>query len=119
MTPTFGETGLGVLVLGLNNRDQDPYKMSIKQLHMMVRGAQSVFPNADIFVAKIHLVDSLTLLQRLNLRIINNFIVSHYVHLSCIHPQHFHTAADGTHWMEETKKKIFTSWSDSLQLDAG
>lgn len=118
MAPKFAETGLVVLAVGFNNRDQDPRKTSIKQLRMVVRGAQSVFPNADIFVAKIHLLDSLTAIQKQNLTIINNFIDSHYNHLSCIHPQHVHTAADGIHWTEETAKTIFSTWCRDIQLDA-
>lgn len=117
MAPKFVETGLVVLAIGFNNRDQDPHKTSIKQLRMVVRGAQSVFPNADIFVAKIHLTDSLTVLQKQNLTILNNFIDSHYNHLSCIHQQYFHTAADGIHWTEETAKMIFSACCDGLQLD--
>ncbi|KAM3582767.1 uncharacterized protein V6R79_010458, partial [Siganus canaliculatus] len=45
-TPPQVQVKLLVLSVGLNNRDQDPEKTSIKQLRMLFRGARTAFPNA-------------------------------------------------------------------------
>lgn len=112
-------TGLVVLSIGLNNKDQDPQKTSIKQLRRVVNGAKIAFPNADIFVAHVHFSKSLSKTQQYNLTMINNFISTHYNYLPCISQQHFHTTADGIHWTKETAGKIFGSWCESLRLSEG
>lgn len=48
-TPIHPNTKLVVLSLGINNRDQDAEKTSIKQLRMLYKKAKSVFPNAHVF----------------------------------------------------------------------
>lgn len=119
MTPVCEDTAMLVLSIGLNNKDQDPQKTSIKQLRKVVNGAKAVFPNADIFVAHIHFSRSLSKIQQFNLTMINNFISTHYNYLPCISQQHFHTIADGIHWTRETARKIFDSWCEGLRLSAG
>lgn len=119
MTPVCENTAMVILSVGLNNKDQDPQKTSIKQLRKVVNGAKAVFPNADIFVAHIHFSRSLSKLQQTNLTMINNFISTHYNYLPCIPQQHFHTIADGIHWTSETAKKIFDSWCEGLRLSVG
>lgn len=69
--------------IGLNNKDQDPEKASVKQ----VRRALS---------------KSLTKTQRRNLTTMNNFICTHFNYLTCIPQQYFHTTVDGLNWTEET-----------------
>lgn len=119
MTPACEEAKLVLLSLGLNNKDLDTYNVSIKHLRGMLREAQSVFPNAEIYVAKIHFSDLLTALQKQNLTAINNFIESHLNYLPCIPSQQFRTVADEIHWSEETARKIFKSWCENLRLDEG
>lgn len=102
--PVCENTGLVVLSIGLNS---------------VVNGVKIVFPNADIFVAHVHFSKSLSKTQQYNLTIINNFISTHYNYLPCISQHHFHTTADGIHWMRETAEKIFGSWCESLRLSAG
>lgn len=117
--PVCEETGVVVLSIGLNNKDQDRQKTSIKQLRRVVHGAQTAFPNADIFVAHIHFSKSLSKIQQYNLTMINHFISTHYKYLPCISQQYFHTIADGIHWTRETAGRIFGSWCENLHLNAG
>lgn len=119
MTPVCEIAEMVILSVGLNNKDQDPQKTSIKQLRKVVNGAKAVFPNADIFVAHIHFSRSLSKLQQSNLTMINNFISTHYNYLPCIPQQYFHTTADGIHWTSETAKSIFDSWCEGLRLSVG
>lgn len=118
-TPACEEVKLVLLSLGINNKDLDPYNISIKHLRGMLREAQSVFPNAEIYVAKIQFADALTALQKENLTVINNFIESHLNYLPCIPPEQFRTVSDNIHWSEETAREIFKSWCENLRLEAG
>ena len=47
-TPAHPHVKILVLSAGINNKDQDPYKTSTKQLRHIYNRARSVFPNASI-----------------------------------------------------------------------
>lgn len=81
---------------GLNNKDQDPEKASVKQLRRA-------------------LSKSLTKTQTHNLTTMNNFICTHFNYLTCIPQQYFHTTVDGVNWTEETAARVFNHCCKSLQ----
>ena len=105
-----------IISIGINNRELHPEKTTNKQLNLIYQKACTVFPNAQIHIPLIHFSTQLPLTDQANLTKVNNFITSHYDHLTTIPPQHFHTQGDGIHWTQETARRILTHWITQLNL---
>lgn len=116
-TPEHPHVKIVVLSVGINNKDQDPQKTSTKQLRIVYRRAQSVFPNARILIPLINFSLQLTREQQHNLNMINNFIASHFPYLALIAMKDFHTGSDTVHWTKETAQRILLSWCGELQVN--
>lgn len=116
-TPPHALVKLVVLSVGINNRDQDPHKTSIKQLRMLYKKAQSVFPNANIYFPLINYSHLLPREQKHNLATVNEFASKRLPVISRIAEDQFHTATDNIHWTQETAGQIFNHWCSELQLD--
>lgn len=116
-TPTHPQTKLVVLSVGINNRDQDPEKTSIKQLRILYRKAQSVFPNACVYFPLINYSPLLPQEQQDNLITINTFIFSHFPSLRPLPGDRFNTTLDNIHWTQETAQELFGSWCNELHLN--
>ncbi|TWW61316.1 hypothetical protein D4764_05G0014060 [Takifugu flavidus] len=82
-------TKIVIFSIGINNRDQDPRKTTIKQLKLLVRTAKSTFPNADIYFPILNYSTQLTQEQQNNLEFINNTMASYCPTLPAI-PRHLH-----------------------------
>lgn len=106
-----------VLSVGLLNREQDPYKTSIKQLRRIYNSATDKFPNAQVYVAQINFSKRLPWEQVNTLNIINNFISSHYPYLRSLPPAQVETARDLLHWTRSTAQAILRSWCTQLHLE--
>lgn len=115
-TPTHTDTKIVVLSVGLNNRDQDPQKTSIKQLRALYRRARETFPNADVYFACINFSTFLSKAQQGNLREINDHIVANLPHLTTLHGGGFRTQPDNIHWTPETAGRVFAHWCAQLNL---
>lgn len=116
-TPPHALVKLVVLSVGINNRDQDPHKTSIKQLRMLYRKAQSVFPNANIYFPLINYSHLLPQEQKYNLDIVNDFALKRLPVISRIAEDQFQTVTDNIHWTQETAGQIFKHWCSELKLD--
>lgn len=115
-TPVHTDTKILVLSVGLNNRDQDPHKTSIKQLRALHKRAKSTFPNADIYFPVINFSLSLPEEQQANLREINDHIRHNLPHLTTLFHDRFHTRPDQIHWTPETAEAMFAHWCAQLNL---
>lgn len=115
-TPVHPNTKLVVLSIGINNRDQDVDKTSIKQLRMLYKKAQSVFPNADVFFPLNNFSPLLPKEQQQNLTSINNFAAKRFQILNPL-PDQFNTVGDNIHWTPETPQNILANWWKHVQLD--
>ncbi|GLD47515.1 AMP deaminase 2 isoform X1 [Lates japonicus] len=115
--PPHPFTKLVVLLAGINNKDQDPHKTSIKQLRFLYRRAQSVFPNAVVYLPLINYSPLLPQDQQNNLRIINEFIFSHFPSVGPLPSGLFETILDNIHWTQETARKMYETWCTELQIN--
>lgn len=116
-TPIHSSVKVVVLSVGINNRNQDPHKTSIKQLRTLYRTAESVFPNANIYLPFLNYSPLLPQEQQQNLNTINNFISSRLPFLGPLPGGHFHTTSDNIHWTRETAREMFESWCRELQIN--
>lgn len=108
---------LVVLSIGINNRDQDADKTSNKQLRMLYKRAQSVFPNADVFFPLINFSPLLPKEQQQNLTSINNFASKRFQILNPLPNDQFNTVGDNIHWTPETAQDILVNWCKQVQID--
>lgn len=115
-TPLHALVKLVVLLVGINNKDQDPHKTSIKQLRMLYRKAQSVFPNANIYFTLINYSQALPREQKQNLDIVNEFAQKRLPVLGRLVEDQFHTVSDNIHWTQDTAAQMFKHWCNELQL---
>lgn len=115
-TPQHPEVWLVVLSLGLNNREQDPNKTSIKQLRTVVKLAASVFPSAELFIPLIHYSRLLPQVEQRNLSVINKHIQSKYQPLPLLPADQFTTEDDNLSWKTEMARLIFELWVKQLSL---
>lgn len=105
-----------VLSVGLNNKDLEPYKTSIKQMQQMHKHSLRVFPNAKVYIPIIQFSDYLTSTQQTNLTILNTYVREHFHYIAGI-PQHtFFTANDNIHWTQETARNMYRQWCRVLNL---
>lgn len=116
-TPIHSNIKLVILSVGINNRDQDAEKTSIKQLRMLYKKAKSVFPNADVFFPLINFSPSLPKEQQRNLNFINSFAAERFLVLNPLPEDHFRTVGDNIHWTQDTARHIITNWCEQLHLD--
>lgn len=94
-TPVHPHVKVLVLSAGVNNKDQDPHKTSIKQLRHIYNRARCVFPNASIYIPVLNFSTSLSQEQQTNLSVLNNFIHSRFPFLEPLPNAHFHTVFTG------------------------
>ncbi len=106
-----------VLSVGMNNKDQDPKKTSIKQLRLLYNKARSVFPNACLYFPMINYSPLLPREQQEHLEKINLFISSRLPFLQPLPDHLFHTAADNVHWTQTTARNMFEHWGTQLQIN--
>ncbi|XP_028986288.1 uncharacterized protein LOC114843660 isoform X1 [Betta splendens] len=116
-TPAHPSVKVVVFSVGLNNRDQDPQKTSIKQLRALYRASRVAFPNASIFFPLINYSPSLTQIQKQNLDTINTYITNYLPSLPRIPQDRFRTRADNIHWTTATAHSIFDLWCQKLSLN--
>lgn len=116
-TPIHPSVKVVVLSVGINNRDQDPHKTSIKQLRILYRRAESVFPNANIYLPLLNYSPLLPREQQQNLNTINHFISSRLPFLGPLPGGRFHTTSDNIHWTQETAREVLESWCRELQIN--
>lgn len=115
-TPPHPSVQVVIFSVGLNNRDQDPLKTSIKQLRSLYRTATSTFPNAELFFPLINYSLSLSQEQKHNLATINKFITNHLPSLPAISQENFLTTVDNIHWTTATADNIFNWWCEKLNF---
>lgn len=116
-TPVHPNIKLVVLSIGINNRDQDAEKTSIKQLRMLYKKAKSVLPNAKVVFPLINFSSSLPIEQQRNLTLINNFAAKRLLVLNPLSGDQFVTIDDNIHWTQVTAQCIFANWCHQLQLN--
>lgn len=105
-----------IFSIGINNKDQDPRKTTLKQLKTLVRTAKSTFPNANIYFPLLNYSTQLTQEQQDNLKLINDTMFRHCPTLPAIPQDNFITERDNIHWTPATAKTIFGNWCRELNL---
>lgn len=108
---------LVVLSIGLNNRDQDPQRTSIKQLRRLYNLASMKFPFARIYVALINFSPQLSWKQTVALNALNDFIGHHYSYLLQLPASRFVTTRDNIHWSAHTAQAVLRHWCEQLKLE--
>ena len=105
-------TAVKVLVLsfGINNRGQDPDKVSIPHIKKVIRMAKLAFPQARILIPILNFSRSLSHQEQQNLRGINEFLVCYEDHIPQLSRSVFSTDKDHVHWTMSTAKHMFDHW---------
>ena len=99
-----------ILSFGLNNRDQKPRETTIKQLQGAVRAATARFPQARILVPEVNIPRSLTLKQRMNLRVVNDHIRKDCDFIPHLSTTDFETESNSVRWSRHTASRMLERW---------
>lgn len=114
-TEKHTDTEVLILSVGINNRDQDAAKTSIKQLRSMFKKASSAFPHTDIRIPIINFSPLLSTEQKNNLITINKHIEQNLPFFDPLPQELFHTINDNIHWTPETAGEILSHWLTVLK----
>jgi len=99
-----------ILSFGLNSRDQKPRETTIKQLQRAVRTASARFPQARILVPEVNIPRSLTLKQKMNLRVVNEHIRKDCDFIPRLDTTDFETESDSVRWSLRTAARVLEMW---------
>ena len=105
-----------ILSFGLYNRHQKTRETTLKQLKGAVRAAAAKFPDAHILIPEVNVSPSLPLQQRLNLRVLNDFIKNHCEFIPHLPNSDFETESGGVRWSSLTASRMLDHWLHQLQI---
>jgi len=103
-----------ILSFGLNNRHQKAQVTIIKQLRGAIRAAAAKFPEAHILIPEVNFPSSLPVQQRLNLRLMNDFIKNQCMFIPNLPTSEFETESGGVRWSPTTASCMFNHWIQHL-----
>ena len=105
-----------ILSFGLYNRHQKTRETTLKQLRGAVRAAAARFPDAHILIPEVNVSQSLPLQQRLNLRVLNDFIKNHFEFIPHLPSSDFETESGGVRWSSRTASRMLDHWLHQLHI---
>jgi ribA/ribD-fused uncharacterized protein len=105
-----------ILSVGILEKRNKSHTTSIPELRRLINSANKLFPNATVFIAQINFSQSLSDLEKQNLRNINEFIRTRNLcpNLKRLDHSKFKVIDDNIHWTSKTADAFLEHWLNLL-----